>query len=75
MIGTQTTKLEPLRPDDGSLLDLDPRRRRARLARGGVTVDRQRLFTHVVHFPDGSVRRYRTPGNAQMAAHAYLDAT
>ena len=73
MISTATTKLEHPRPRDGSLRDLDPRRRAARLRAGNVRIERVRPLHHLVHLPDGARQRRRTFGAAERLAHSYLD--
>lgn len=73
MISTATTKLEAPRPQDGSLRDLDPSRRSARLRAGNVRIERVRPLQHVVHLPDGSRHRCRTFGAAERIGHSYLD--
>ena len=73
MISTATTKLEHPRPGDGSLRDLDPRRRAARLRSGEVRIERVAPLHHVVHLPDGSSHRRRTFGAAERLGHTYLD--
>ena len=54
MISTATTKLEHPRPEDGTMRDLDPARRAARLHAGGVRIERVQPLRHLVHLPDGS---------------------
>jgi hypothetical protein len=73
MITTSATKLEHPRPEDGSLRDLNPTRRAARLRAGGIRIERVRSLNHVVHLPDGSSQRCRTFGSAERIAHAHLD--
>lgn len=73
MISTSATKIEPPRPEDGSLRDLNPRRRAARLQAGGVRMERARPLVHLVHLPDGSIQQRRTLRSAERVAHAYLD--
>ncbi|MFZ0089861.1 MAG: hypothetical protein WAL63_10165 [Solirubrobacteraceae bacterium] len=73
MISTSATKLEPVRPEDGSLGDLDPRRRARRLAAAGVRIERGRALEHLVHLPDGRIERRRTFRSAERTAHTFLD--
>jgi hypothetical protein len=73
MITSSPTKLEPPRPDDGSLRDLHPGRRQTRLRDGGVRIERIRPLAHRVHLPDGTARDCRTYGTAERLAHSYLD--
>jgi hypothetical protein len=73
MMITATTKLDPVRPEDGGLLDRDPERRARRLQGAGVRIERPGPLHHVVHFPDGASRRFRTFGAAERTAHTYLD--
>lgn len=74
MIST-TTRLTPSRPEDGSLMDLNPYRRAARLRAAGVTVVRTAPWTYAVALPDGSLQRRRTFGAAQRTAHAFVEQT
>jgi hypothetical protein len=73
MISTATTKLDHPRPQDGGLLDLDPRRRTARLRAGDIRIERVRPLHHVVHLPDGTRHHRRTFGAAERVGHGYLD--
>jgi hypothetical protein len=73
MISTATTKLEYPRPEDGTVRDLDPTRRAARLRAGDVRIERERPLRHVVHLPDGSTHRRRTRTGAERLGHAFLD--
>jgi hypothetical protein len=73
MISTATTKLEHPRPEDGTLRDLDPNRRAARLHAGEVRIERVRPMHHLVHLPDGSSRRRRTRTGAERLGHTFLD--
>ena len=75
MISTATTKLEPPRPEDGTVRDLDPARRAARLHAGDVRIERVRPLRHVVHLPDGSSHQRRTRTGAERLAHSFLDLT
>jgi hypothetical protein len=73
MISTATTKLEHPRPEDGTLRDLDPNRRAARLRAGEVRIERVRPMYHVVHLPDGSSHHRRTRTGAERLGHTFLD--
>lgn len=73
MISTATTKLEHPRPEDGTLRDLDPRRRAARLRAGEVRIERVRPLHHLVHLPDGSCHQRRTRTGAERLGHTFLD--
>jgi hypothetical protein len=73
MISTATTKLDHPRSHDGGLLDLDPRRRTARLRAADIRIERVRPLHHVVHLPDGTRHRRRTFGAAERVGHSYLD--
>lgn len=74
MINT-TTRLTPSRPEDGTLLDINPYRRAARLRDAGVTVVRTAPWAYAVTLPDGSLQRRRTFSAAERAAHAFVDQT
>jgi hypothetical protein len=74
MISTATTKLDPIRPEDGTLLDLDPYRRAARLRDAGVRIEHTATWAYSVRLPDGRRERRRTFRAAERAAHAFVDA-
>lgn len=70
---TTTTRLAPVRPEDGTLQDLNPYRRAARLRAGGVRIDRAAPWSYTVQMPHGGSERRRTYASAERAAHAFLD--
>lgn len=70
---TTTTRLQPARPQDGTLLDLNPYRRAARLRAGGVRIERAAPWSYTVALPDGRSERRRTYASAERIAHSYLD--
>jgi hypothetical protein len=73
MITTSQTKLEHPRPEDGTLRDLDPQRRAARLRAAGVEIQRSGRWAHVVRLPDGGRERRRTFAGAERLAHTFIE--
>lgn len=70
---TASTRITPVRPENGTLMDLNPYRRAARLRAAGISLQRTGPWSYTVELPDGRTERRRTFTGAQRVAHAFAD--